>query len=65
MAYIRFWRYRIVKKWEKDGQKRFLGKDCAGRYGIMTYRGRDENTGVDTYFVTRYMVPGEKPKLED
>ena len=65
MAYIRFWRYKIVKKWDKDGQKRFLGKDRAGRYGTMTYRGKDEKTGVDQYMVIRYMVPGEKPKLEE
>ena len=64
-AYIRFWRYRIVKEWDKDGQKRYLVQDRAGRYATLTYWGKDEKTGADIYGVIQYMVPGEKPTLED
>jgi len=63
-AYIRFWKYKIVKQWDKDGQKRFLAKNRAGCYAVLTFRGKDAKTDVDTYLVVQYMVPGEKPKLE-
>ena len=64
-AYIRFWGYKVLKEWKnEEGQRRFLGIDSFGRYGTMTYRGKDSLTGKDTYMVIRYLVPGEKPKLE-
>lgn len=63
-AYIRFWKYKIVKQWDKDGQKRFLAKNRAGCYAVLTFQGKDAKTDVDTYLVVQYMVPGEKPKLE-
>jgi len=62
-AYIRFWGYKIIKQWDVDGQKRFLGKTPAGYYGTSTYRGKDNKTGVDTYWIIEYLVKGEKPKL--
>ncbi len=64
-AYIRFWRYKIVKEWNKNGEKRFLCKNRGGCYATLTYRGKDSNTGVDTYYVVQYMAPGDKPKLEE
>ena len=63
-AYIRFWKYKIIKQWDKDGQKRYLARNRGGCYATLTYRGKDEKTGVDTYMVIQYIVPGEKPKLE-
>ena len=62
-AYIRFWGYRILKAWDNDGAKRFLGIDDSGRYGTVTYGGKDQ-AGQDTYIVIRYLVSGEKPDLE-
>ena len=62
-AYIRFWDGKIVKKWLQEGQKRFLAKDRRGRYGTLTYRGKDDNTGKDTYFAILYLTPGDKPNL--
>ena len=64
-AYIRFWKYKILKEWDRDGAKRFLGVAESGHYGTMTYSGKDKRTGSDTYIVIRYMVKGEKPELED
>lgn len=63
-AYIRFWQYKIVKQWDLEGQKRFLTVDQLGRYATLTYRGKDNKTGVDTYVIIEYLVPGEKPQLE-
>lgn len=64
-AYIRFWRYKIRKVWDKNGEKRYLVRNRAGCYAVLTYRGKDNKTGVDTYWVTQYMQPGDKPRLED
>ena len=63
-AYIRFWQYKIVKQWDSDGQKRYLTVDPLGHYAVLTYRGKDNRTGVDTYTVIEYLAKGEKPKLE-
>ena len=63
-AYIRFWRYKVVKEWDDEEKgKRYLTVDPLGKYATLTYRGKDERTGVDTYWVIEYLVPGEKPKL--
>lgn len=62
-SYIRFWDGRIVKKWVQEGQKRFLAKDRRGRYGTLTYRGKDDITGKDTYLAILYLNPGDKPNL--
>lgn len=64
-AYIRFWKYKVIKTWEIDGAKRFLGIDDMGYYGTMTYSGKDKKTGNDTYIVIRYVVKGEKPELDE
>ena len=64
-AYIRFWKYKVLKEWNRDGAKRFYGVDESGRYGTMTYSGKDKRTGNDTYMVIRYIVKGEKPELDD
>jgi len=65
-AYIRFWDYKVVKEWKnKEGQRRFLTIDPFGRYATLTYRGIDERTGKDTYWVIQYLVPGERPNLDD
>ena len=63
-AYIRYWNYKIVKEWDIDGQKRFLTIDPLGRYAVLTYRGEDNRTHKDTYWVVQYLVPGAKPNLE-
>lgn len=63
-AYIRFWGYKIIKEWDVEGAKRFLGIDGSGCYGTMTYSGKDERTGKDTYIVIKYLNKGDKPKLE-
>ena len=64
-AYIRFWDYKVVQEWKnEDGQRRFLTIDPFGRYATLTYRGVDERTHKDTYWVIQYLVPGERPKME-
>ena len=63
-AYIRFWKYKIVKIWEVNGEKRYLVRNRGNCYAVLTYGGKDLKLGIDTYWVTQYNVPGEKPKFE-
>lgn len=57
--YIRFWHWKIVKKLETNGQKRYFCKDELGRNVIITHKGMNEETGLPVYYVTQYLIKGE------
>jgi len=61
--YIRFWRWKITDKQEKDGQIRYFCKDDMDRDVLVTHRGVDEKSGQATYYVTQYLIKGERPEF--
>lgn len=60
-AYIKFWHWTIKEQQEIDGQKRFICIDTLGRYVVITRKGFNDKTGEPDYWVTQYLVKGEKP----
>lgn len=57
-AYIRFWRWEIVKVQNKDEKKRFICRDQLNRFVIITYKGADDN-GSPAYWVTQFINKNE------
>ena len=63
--YIRFWHWKIVKKLEVDGQKRFFCVDNLGRNVVITHKCICEDTQLPCYYVTQYLIKGEGPVFSD
>ena len=63
--YIRFWKWTVVKEQNRNGQKRFFCLDDVGRNVLITFRGFNNITGLPTYSVTQWLIPGEGPNLPD
>ena len=45
-AYIRFWKYKIIKQWDKDGQKRYLARNSIHGYSVHS-SGRKAEAGIN------------------
>lgn len=59
--YIRFWHWKIQTKSVINGQARYICLDERQRYVVITHKGINEVTGKPDYWVTQYLVKGEKP----
>lgn len=61
--YIRLWGWKILTKGDINNQKRYVCIDKQGRYIVATHRGEDVKTGEPSYWVTKYLIKGEKPDV--